>query len=100
MGLSKGERHCSPRCEFFKCGQRALIFRKDTVYCRWADTNCTGPTCNYAICARGHLLPNGVCGLTVKRKTVEETEPEDVTVGVKMRLRGKVRQRLRDEDLF
>lgn len=70
------------------------------IYCRWADTSCTGPTCNYALCVRGRLLPNGVCGLTMRRKTVDERGPEEMMEGTKLRLRGKVRRRLRDEDLL
>ncbi|MCK4243715.1 hypothetical protein KAX03_02490 [Candidatus Bathyarchaeota archaeon] len=95
--MSESEKRCTPECEFFRCGQRALVKQRSKIYCRWADDVCAGPTCKYAICARGRLLANGVCGFTVKRKTVE-TEPQEKKITIK--IRGKTLQRLKGEELF
>ena len=88
-----------PRCEFFRCGQRAIIYQKNRVYCRWADDQCSGPDCNYASCGRGRLLANGACGMSVKRKTRDEIEPE-VFEAPPIKLRGKLRRRIKEDDLL
>lgn len=76
--MSAREKSCDPKCEFFRCGQRALIYQRGGAYCRWGDDVCAPATCNYATCMRARLLANGVCGLTVKRKTAEDKEPEEI----------------------
>jgi hypothetical protein len=43
-------------------------------------------------------LPRGVCGETVKRKTVEK-EPEEV-LGQTVRLRGKTLRKIGDREIF
>ena len=95
---------CFPSCDAFKCGQHALIHAGKRIYCRWADDDCVGCTCNYAICVRGRLLPNGVCGLSVKRKTNEESAPETVNaVSAKLntvKVKGKLLRRFREDDLI
>lgn len=44
------------------------------------------------------MLPRGICGETVKRKTVEKA-PEDV-IGQTIRLRGKALRKIGDRELF
>jgi hypothetical protein len=44
------------------------------------------------------LLPRGVCGETIKRKTVEKT-PEEV-VGPTIRLRGRALRKIKDREVF
>jgi hypothetical protein len=44
------------------------------------------------------LLPQGICGETVKRKTVEK-EPEEV-IGESIKLRGKALRKIGDRELF
>jgi len=44
------------------------------------------------------LLPRGICGETVKRKTVEKA-PEEV-IGQSVRLRGKALRKIGDRELF
>ncbi|RLF22828.1 MAG: hypothetical protein DRJ68_00840 [Thermoprotei archaeon] len=36
---------------------------KGIVICKETGEECLGPKCQYAICVRNALLPNGVCGL-------------------------------------
>ena len=84
--------YCSPKCEFFKCGQRALNCQDRRMYCRWAEDDCAGASCNYTICIKGRLLPNGVCGLTIKRKTSEDFDP-NIEKGPSIKLNGRLLRR-------
>ncbi|MFH0748859.1 MAG: hypothetical protein V1915_02920 [Candidatus Bathyarchaeota archaeon] len=95
--------YCFSACETFKCGQRALIHTGKRVYCRWAEDDCVGHTCNYAICSRGRLLPNGTCGLSIKRKTNEEIAPETLKENLPLnniKVRGKLLRRVKEDDLI
>ena len=95
--------HCFPACESFKCGQHTLTSMGRRIYCRWADDDCVGPTCNYALCVRGRLLSNGVCGLSVKRKTNEEIGPEAIEVDNKVdniKFRGKLSRRFKEDEII
>jgi hypothetical protein len=49
------------------------------------------------MCVKRRLLPNGICGETVKRKTAEK-EPEEMVLPVK--LRGKIRKKIGEEEIF
>jgi hypothetical protein len=69
------------------------------IYCRWADDDCSGPECNYAICLQRRLLTGGVCGFTIRRKTREEVAPE-ATQGVNVLVKGKLLRRFRDDELI
>jgi len=89
---------CSPECEFFKCDQKALQ-RHSSLYCRFADDPCEGPTCKYAACIRNRLLTDGLCGLTFKRTTnFIDSRPEEIVEGV--RVKGKLQKRLREREVF
>ena len=97
------DKSCIPYCEAFKCSQRAFTNIGRRVYCRWADDDCVGPSCNYALCIRGRLLLNGICGLSVKRKTNEETVPLTIETPNKMnniKLSKKLSRRIKEDDLF
>ena len=65
---------CTPLCPFraFICTKRALSIRrygtKIVSYCSWTGDNCIGYRCQFALCSRHALLPDGTCGLTVRRK--------------------------------
>ncbi len=96
MGLSS--KLCSPKCRFFRCGKKALTFRGDTPWCRWTDEKCEVANCTYAICVKRRLLPGGICGETVKRKTVE-VRPEEV-IEPAIRVRGKVFRKIGEKEIF
>jgi len=51
------------------------------------------------MCIRERLLSNGVCGLSVKRKTDEEAAPEAIRMN-DVKLRGKLLRRFREDDLI
>ena len=90
---------CSPQCEFFRCGQKALQRKSGKIYCRFADDVCEGYTCKYAFCVRNRLLPDGVCGLTLKRTTNRiETPPEEAIRGFKVK--GKLQKKIREKEIF
>jgi hypothetical protein len=90
---------CFPKCEFFRCGQKAIQWSSRDVYCRYADDLCEGATCKYAICIRSRLLNNGLCGMTVKKiTTIADAPPEEEAVSIKVR--GKLHQRLREKELY
>ena len=89
---------CSPACQSFKCAKNSTVYRRDAVWCRWTDEMCNVANCTYALCVRRRLLPRGICGETVKRKTVERA-PEEV-IGQTIRLRGKALRKIRDKELF
>jgi len=44
------------------------------------------------------LLPRGICGETIKRKTVEKS-PEEV-VGTTVKLRGRTLRKIGDKEIF
>ena len=96
----QGPKRCAPDCPFFRCGQRAAVRRGSAVYCRFADDECKGPACKYAMCAKNRMLADGLCGLTIRRAgpSLVEIPPEEA-VG-EVRVRGKVHPKLRREELF
>jgi len=97
--LPKELNSCFPGCEFFRCGQRALNYQGKRAYCRWADDDCAGATCNYTVCLKGRLLPNGTCGLTIKRKTSEEATPDTMKLP-EIRLHGRMQKKIGEDELF
>jgi hypothetical protein len=62
------------------------------------EENCKVDNCTYALCYKRRLLPNGICGETVKRKTIER-KPEDIPDRT-VKLRGKALRRIRDDAFF
>lgn len=95
--MSEGK-FCSPKCRFFRCGKRALTFRGDKAWCRWTDEECDVANCNYAICVRRRLLPGGICGEKIRRKTTDIT-PEEA-LGPTIKLRGRALRRMGEREIF
>ncbi|NIO37273.1 hypothetical protein GTO27_06155 [Candidatus Bathyarchaeota archaeon] len=89
---------CYPTCEFFRCGKKASIHRQEDAWCRWTEDICDVANCAYALCVKRRLLPGGICGETVKRKTTEK-RPEEVT-GPPIRLRGKALRKVGEKEVF
>lgn len=89
---------CSPTCKSFKCAKNAAFYRRDVVWCRWTEEMCNVANCTYALCVKRRLLPRGVCGETVKRKTVERS-PEEI-IGPAVRLRGKALRKIGEKEIF
>jgi len=91
-------KHCSPKCELFRCGKKAVLYRGNRVWCKWTDEECEVANCSYATCIKRRLLPRGICGETVKRKTIER-EPEEATIPV-VKLRGKALRKIGEKEIF
>jgi hypothetical protein len=97
-------KNCSPTCQSFKCAKNAAIFRRDSTWCREGEEPCAVAKCTYSMCFKRRLLPGGVCGETVKRKTVEHDldgdfidDEEDNSV----RMKGKNMRRFgNDKDFY
>ncbi|BAJ51445.1 conserved hypothetical protein [Candidatus Caldarchaeum subterraneum] len=70
---------CNPLCRFFRCGKKVLDYRRNPPWCNWVDAPCIGYQCPYAQCIQVKLLPDGRCGLFVKRKTVEQENVLDLS---------------------
>jgi hypothetical protein len=51
------------------------------------------------MCLKRRLLPKGVCGETVKRKTVEKDLDDDF-LAESIRLRGKTLRKLGDKEIY
>jgi len=59
---------------------------------------CNIADCSYAICVKRRLLPKGVCGETIKRKTIEK-QPEEV-IGQAVKLRGRTFRKIGEKEIF
>lgn len=92
-------KYCYAKCRDFKCTKRALTFRGKTSWCNWTGEECDPKGCTYAVCFKRQLLDNGVCGLTVKRKTKDDTRPEDMLKD-EIRLRGKLARKVGERSIF
>jgi hypothetical protein len=63
------------------------------------DEPCALKNCTYAVCRIRQLLDDGVCGKSIKRKTREDTRPEDF-YDEEIRVKGKVMRKMGDRDIF
>jgi len=92
------EKTCSPRCESFKCAKDAIVYRQEGIWCRWTEEMCNVSNCTYGLCVRRRLLPRGICGETIKRKTVER-QPEEI-VHPAVKLRGRILRKIGDKEVY
>jgi hypothetical protein len=74
------------------------MVRENGVWCRWTEDDCNIANCNFAICVKRRLLPAGICGETVKRKTTEKRLEE--AIGPPVRLRGKTLRKVGEKEIF
>jgi hypothetical protein len=82
----------------FKCVKRAVLYQGKGIWCKWTDEECNVGNCTYATCVRRQLLPGGVCGESVKRRTVELRPEEDIMPSIK--LKGKALRKIKDKDFY
>ncbi len=66
--------------------------------CRWTEEACNVKNCQYSQCMKRRLLPQGVCGETVRRQTVEHDIEDDFDEPV--RLKGKALRKFGDKDFY
>ena len=60
---------------------------------------CNVANCTYSMCLKRRLLPQGVCGETVKRQTVEKDLDDDF-LGESIKLKGKALRKLGDKEIY
>jgi hypothetical protein len=65
----------------------------------WTSDECTPKGCTYATCYRRQLLENGVCGKTMKRRTQEDYDPDDLFQD-EIRVRGKLMRKTGERSIF
>ncbi|MBD3172788.1 hypothetical protein GF326_09980 [Candidatus Bathyarchaeota archaeon] len=90
---------CYPKCRSFKCTKRALTFRGKTAWCTFINEPCDPKGCTYAVCHKRQLLDNGVCGLSIKRKTKDEIRPEDMFRD-EIPVKGKLAKKTGEKTIF
>lgn len=95
----EGVKLCFPQCRDFKCTKKALRYQGRTAWCQWTDEPCEPKRCNYAMCNKRQLLDDGVCGLSIKRKTQENIEPED-TLRDEIKIKGKLMRKTGEKRIF
>ncbi len=77
-----------------------MYFRgRGVVWCRMTEEQCNVANCTYAMCMRRRLLPQGICGETVRRKTVEKDLDDDFFDN-SVKLKGKALRKLGDQDYY
>jgi hypothetical protein len=59
---------------------------------------CDIGNCTFAMCTKRRLLPKGVCGESIKRKTVEKELDE--VLGPAVRLKGKTLRKIGEKEIF
>lgn len=89
---------CSPACQSFKCAKNSMLFRRDTIWCRETEEQCNVAKCTYSMCMKRRMLPEGICGETIKRKTVDKDVDDFPDESV--RLKGKALRKLGDQAFF
>lgn len=89
---------CSSTCPSFKCAKNSAFYRRDGVMCNWTEEPCNVSKCQYSMCVKRRLLPQGICGETVRRQTVERDFEEDLDEPVK--LKGKAFRKFGERDLY
>jgi len=91
-------KNCSAECGSFKCAKNSNVRSGGGIWCRWTEEICNIANCSYALCTKRRLLPGGICGETIKRKTVEK-RPDEV-VGPTIKLHGKALRKLGEKEIF
>ena len=95
--MGNSSKLCFPKCQFFRCTQRSILFKNQVSWCNFADDECEVSKCKYSQCVRSRLLPSGVCALTVTIKSLD-IEPSNVTNPVK--IPPKLARKIKERELF
>ncbi|MCK5670849.1 hypothetical protein KAI10_05665, partial [Candidatus Bathyarchaeota archaeon] len=70
-----------------------------TAWCSETNARCIPKGCTYAMCHQRQMLDNGVCGLTVKRKTRDDSRPEEMLQD-EIQVRGKLAKKTGEKSIF
>ncbi|MDH5441571.1 MAG: hypothetical protein OEZ48_14120 [Candidatus Bathyarchaeota archaeon] len=95
-----GPKSCFPACRKFRCGKNAVDSHGRKTWCRWTDEPCDLSNCTYAMCVSRRLLPGGICGETVKRKTTERGIEEIESIGPTIKVKGKTFRKIGEKEIF
>lgn len=90
---------CDSRCRDFTCTKRAMSFRGKVTWCQWTEAECVPTKCTYAVCYKRQLLDNGICGFTIKRRTQEDSDPENFRLP-EVRAKGKLAKKVGDRSIY
>ena len=90
---------CYPNCSSFKCAQNNVFYRRDSIGCRLTEEKCDIANCTYSMCMKRRLLLGGVCGETIKRKTVEKDVDDDF-LDESIKIKGKALRKLGDKEIY
>ncbi|MFQ6054199.1 MAG: hypothetical protein ACE5OO_08250 [Candidatus Bathyarchaeia archaeon] len=69
------------------------------AWCTWTNEPCDPKLCNYAICYKRQMLDGGICGFSIKRRTREDTRPEDLFRD-EIKIGGKLMRRIGEKRIF
>jgi len=90
---------CFSRCRDFSCTKRAMSFRGKSTWCTFTEAECEPTKCTYAVCYKRQLLDDGTCGFTIKRRTQEDSEPENFRLP-EIRAKGKLAKKAGERDIY
>lgn len=90
---------CDSRCRDFTCTKKAMSFRGKVTWCQWTEAECVPTKCTYAVCYKRQLLDNGICGFTIKRRTQEDSDPENFRLP-EVRAKGKLAKKVGDRSIY
>lgn len=100
-------RTCVPTCKSFRCAKKSLRTFSDRIgrwnaLCIWVGDPCQGYKCQYALCLKRALLPDGHCNLEIRRPA-EAISIEDEAMKLEedyRKIRGKFKRlRISPEEL-
>lgn len=102
--MPTGNMSCSPLCPFraFTCYRDALIYRRSKsgggAFCTWIGDTCIGWKCQYAMCTRHALMPDGTCRLRLEASKPKEASEEGFSIEEEARMLDKqVYSKIRDK---
>lgn len=76
-----------------------MRYQGRNAWCDWTSEPCDVKSCNFAMCYKRQLLDNGVCGMSIKRRTQEDIEPEEF-IPQEIRVKGKIVRKLGEKNVF
>lgn len=69
------------------------------AWCNWTNEPCNPANCTYAMCRNRRLLPDGVCAYSIKRRTKDEEQPEDL-LKEEIKVRSKLLRKMGEKRIL
>lgn len=78
------------------------VGKKKLVFCSLTNDLCIGYKCNYAMCAKHALLPDGTCALSIQQRVKSKEIEEEVAMldSEYHKLKDKLKKLGRDIDFI